>query len=60
MSETIYVVSKMPFVFFNSFITLAKIALSMSILVAVFAKSFIHAEDYMRHLAFADSPSDIW
>ena len=35
MSERIYVVSKNPFVCFNSFTTWAKIALSVSIFVAV-------------------------
>ena len=53
MSETIYVVSKNSFVCFNSFITWAKIALSVSIfgasslLCCICKIKFIYTRDYL-------------
>ena len=66
VSEGIYVVSKNPFVCLNSFITWAKIALSLSIFVAssLLCCICIYAQDYVAlaklYVALANSPFDLY
>ena len=70
MSETIYVVSKNPFVCLNSFITWAKIALSVSIFVAssllccickiIHLCSRLYVALANLYVALADLPFDLY